>query len=158
VADALRITITGDDALERDLGIYADRLRRPFLLTDARERVVTYVTREAARQIKEGQHGDYKALSPTYRSWKSRRYPSRPLLVVTGRTVRSMTDEYSRDFHNQVSAGGRTLTVGTDYPVAGYHQKGTGRMPARPLFVVTRRVAERMAETVAEALPKKLGQ
>ncbi len=158
MADSLNITVTGDDALERDLGVYAARLRAPFRRTDARRRVLTYISNEAGRQIKEGQHGDYKRLSPGYRAQKAKRYPSRPTLVITGRTVQSMTDTGSRDHFDRVTDGGRTLETGSTYAVAAYHQKGTRRMPARPLFVVTRRVAERIAETLAEALPKGLGE
>lgn len=153
---ALQFTITGVDELEDDLGIYAERLEAPFRETDARERVVQYIANEAARQIKEGQHGDYAPLSPAYRAYKDGRYPSRPTLVVTGRTVQSMTDPRSRDHIEKVSKGGSRLTVGSSYRVASYHQKGTRYMPARPLFKVTRRVSERIAETIAEALPKGL--
>jgi len=83
----LQITITGDEKMEQMLGVYARRMRTPFRRTDAASRVIQYANDEAMRQIKEGQHGDYKPLSPAYRAWKSARYPSRPTLVITGRTV-----------------------------------------------------------------------
>lgn len=153
MAEALRVHISGADRLERDLGVYADRLRAPFRKTDARQRVISYVNDEALRQMTHGQRsGDWKRLSPVYRAQKAKKYPGRPLLVITGRTVRSMTDSRSRDFIEKVKHGGRTMEIGTDYEIAGYHQKGTKRMPARPLFRLTRRVAERMSEIISEAL------
>lgn len=116
------------------------------------------MTDESLRQIAHGQHGDYQRLSPVYKARKARKYPGRPLLVITGRTVRSMTDSRSRDFVEKVRHGGKTMELGTDYEIAGYHQKGTRRMPARPLFRLTRRVAERMAEIISEALTDGLGK
>jgi len=156
----LQITITGDEKLERMLGVYATRMRTPFRRTDAASRVIQYVNDEAMRQITHGQRGDYKPLSPAYRAWKSARYPSRPILVITGRTVRSMTDKSSRDFYHRVRGRGRSLEVGTKYWLAAVHQKGNrfplGNLPARPLFRSTRRVAERVSEIVSDALVKGL--
>lgn len=36
-----------------------------------------------------------------------------------------------------VSVTGNTVTVGSDRPYAKYHQLGTSKMPARPIFPVT---------------------
>ena len=154
----LQITITGDEKLERMLGVYATRMRTPFRRTDAASRVIQYVNDEAMRQITHGQRGDYKPLSPAYRAWKSARYPSRPILVITGRTVRSMTDKSSRDFYHRVRGRGRSLEFGTKSWLAAVHQKGnrSRNLPARPLFRVTRRVAERVSEIVSDALVKGL--
>jgi len=154
----LQITITGDEKMEQMLGVYARRMRRPFRGTDAASRVIQYANDEAMRQIKEGQHGDYKPLSPAYRAWKSARYPSRPTLVITGRTVRSMTTKSSRDFYHRVRGRGRSLEFGSKYWLAAVHQTGnrSRNLPARPLFRVTRRVAERVAEIVSDALVKGL--
>jgi len=152
MAEALRVIVHGVDQLDKTLGVYAARLKRPFRKTDARRRVTSYVNKEASRQIKHGQRGDYARLSPRYAKWKHRNYPGRPLLVITGRTVRSITDHTSGDFHDKVKHGGRTMEVGSNYPIAAYHQKGTRHMPARPLFRMTRRVAERMAEVISDAL------
>ena len=154
----LQITITGDEKMEQMLGVYARRMRRPFRGTDAASRVIQYANDEAMRQIKEGQHGDYTPLSPAYRAWKSARYPSRPTLVITGRTVRSMTTKSSRDFYHRVRGRGRSLEFGSKYWLAAVHQTGnrSRNLPARPLFRVTRRVAERVAEIVSDALVKGL--
>lgn len=156
----LTITVTGDEKLERMLGIYAARMRAPFRRTDAAKRVIDYANNEALRQITHGQRGDYAPLSPRYRAWKARRYPGRPILVVTGRTVRSMTDKSSRDFFSRVKARGRTLVFGSKYKLAGIHQTGNraGNLPARPLFRVTRRVVERVSEIVSDALTKGLNR
>ena len=154
----LQITITGDEKMEQMLGVYARRMRRPFRGTDAASRVIQYANDEAMRQIKEGQHGDYKPLSPAYRAWKSARYPSRPTLVITERTVKSMTTKSSRDFYHRVRGRGRSLEFGSKYWLAAVHQTGnrSRNLPARPLFRVTRRVAERVAEIVSDALVKGL--
>jgi hypothetical protein len=131
-------------------------MRRPFRRTDAKSRLEDYVTVEALRQITHGQHGDYKALSPRYRAWKAGRYPSRPLLVARGDTVRTITESSNAQFISKVTGGGKTSEIGSNSKIAAYHQKGTPRMPARPLFRITRRVAERMAEIVSDALTKGL--
>ena len=154
----LTITVTGDEGLERMLGIYAARMRAPFRRTDAASRVIDYANNEALRQITHGQHGDYAPLTPRYRARKAGRYPNRPTLVITGRTVRSMTDKSSRDFFSKVSRRGRTLVFGSKYKLAGIHQTGNRarNLPARPLFRVTRRVAERVSEIVSDAIVKGL--
>ena len=154
MADPLRVVITGQDKLDHMLGVYSSRLRRPFHKTDAERRAIVYVNNESMRQITHGQHGDYRRLSPDYARWKNRNHPSRPLLVITGKTVRSITDDHSPDFYHTVTDAGRTLTMGSKNEIAAYHQKGGKHLPARPLFVMTRRAAERLAEIIAEALPK----
>lgn len=154
MSETLTITVRGDDALERNVMEYARRLARPFKRTDAADRVQSYVNNEAMRQITHGQHGDYQPLSPGYARYKAANYPGRPLLVVRGETVRSMTDPNHPDAKRKVAFSGKTLTLGSKSRIAAYHQRGTSRMPARPLFVVTRRVRERISEIVAEALPR----
>jgi phage gpG-like protein len=153
LSESIEITITGDEALQRNVMAYARRLSRPFKRTNAAGRVDAYVANEARRQITHGQRGDYTPLSPRYARYKAARYPGRPMLVVRGDTVRSMTDTKDSDHIRKIGFGGKTLTVGSKSKIAGYHQEGTKHMPARPLFIVTRRVEERVSEIVAESLP-----
>lgn len=149
------VTIHGAARLRKDFTEYERRLRRPFTRTDATSRVVSYVNNEALRQITHGQHSDYARLSPRYAASKARSHPGRPILVRSGRTVRTLTDRRNSKFFKKVKRGGRTLSVGTKSKIAAYHQAGTKTMPARPLFRATRRVGERVAEIVSEALPRK---
>ena len=152
------IKLTGAAKLAKDVGIWHRRLERPFRRTDAASRIVSYVNNESLRQITHGQFGDYPRLSPAYARRKNRRTPGRPILVVSGKTVRSMTTSTNKFFFKEIRRRGRTLRVGSKYPIAAYHQTGNKKnnLPARPLFVAGRRQGERVAEIVSDALEKGL--
>jgi hypothetical protein len=66
-------------------------------------------------------------LSPAYAVWKSQNYPGRSILIRDG-TLRRAASSPRRE------ATPRTLTLWIDDDVAGYHQDGTDRMPARPII------------------------
>jgi phage gpG-like protein len=58
------------------------------------------------------------------------------------------------DFEFKISDKGKRLTMGSTNPIAAYHQKGGGSLPARPLFVMTKKLSEEMAQIITtEALP-----
>jgi len=74
-------------------------------------------------------------LSGAYSAWKVRTYPGKPILERTGDLKRSLTE---RDAPGAVfRPEPRQLTMGSDVPYAVYHQKGTGKMPARPEIELT---------------------
>lgn len=67
----------------------------------------------------------FKPLSPQYAKWKRARYPGKPILVRTGRmlgalVVRATSTMFKLEFDNPDAAR-----------IAGYHQRGTRKMPAR---------------------------
>lgn len=71
----------------------------------------------------------FKALSPAYAKTKARTHPGRTILVRTGQ----MLDDWGL-----IAATGTMFRLGftTDRSarIAGYHQRGTRRMPARRLL------------------------
>ena len=93
-------------------------------------------------------------LSPAYAAYKSRVRPGRSLLVFDGDLKRSLTMGAKGSIF---SAKARRLVLGSTVPYAVYHQDGTRRggktrMPARPLFVLTKGVAERWVDIVREEI------
>lgn len=80
----------------------------------------------------EGQRGGakWKPLSEKYRQWKEKKYPGRPILHLTGRLRRSLSVVGGGDQIREPEP--LSLTLGTRVPYAVYHQRGGGRLPARP--------------------------
>lgn len=78
----------------------------------------------------------WQPLSSKYEKRKAKIAPGKPILVLTGRLKRSLTiiggDDSIRDPQPM------SLTLGTKTPYAGYHQRGTSKMPARPPLQLTR--------------------
>jgi len=70
-------------------------------------------------------------LSPRYAEWKESHYPGMPILVRTGQMRGELLDPavFHVDRHRMVYA--------PISDIAGYHQFGTYKMPARPPVVVT---------------------
>ena len=66
------------------------------------------------------------------RKARDKNLPRRPLLFQTGRLKRSLTDRDSPD-HIEESQNG-TLLFGSRLPYATFHQRGTTRLPARPIL------------------------
>lgn len=76
-----------------------------------------------------GASGKWAALSPAYAKYKAVKFPNQPLLRATGSIFEALTNP---DAPGAVFRPERTdLTIGTSIPYAIYHQRGTGRMPAR---------------------------
>lgn len=74
--------------------------------------------------------GGWAPLSPDYAAWKMRHHPGKPLMELSGDLRDSMT---TRPFGiDEVT--GQGFVIGTQLPYAAYHQHGTPKMPARPLF------------------------
>lgn len=66
-------------------------------------------------------------LSPAYAAWKARHRPGRGILYFDG-DLRGAASRPGRD------AGPQTLTLTIRDEKAGWHQEGTGRMPARRII------------------------
>ncbi len=69
-------------------------------------------------------------LSPAYAAWKSKRYPGKPIMELTGDLKKSLTNR-SFGVERITNLG---MTVGTDIPYAIYHQRDTPIMPKRELI------------------------
>lgn len=76
----------------------------------------------------EGAYGGeaWAPLSSGYGLWKSVHYPGKPILQLEGELRQAASRPERR-------VTPRTLTLTIRDPKIGYHQKGTGTMPARPL-------------------------
>lgn len=57
------------------------------------------------------------------------------ILIRTGRLFSSMFEGGGDHLEEFVTAGSGDVVVGTSVPYAVFHQFGTSRMPARPIFV-----------------------
>lgn len=123
----IHVEVHGGDDYERrlaELQVYLKDLRPFWPLL-----VPIFIGWMGAQFATEGGWGGHTwaPLSPAYAAYKSRHYPGRTILIREG-TLRRAASEPSR------VATPRTLTLSIDDPVAGYHQEGTDKMPARPLI------------------------
>ena len=76
--------------------------------------------------------GQYADLSPWYKAWKTEEKGTPyPILLLTGRLKKSITKK-GRDHIEKI--GRKSLILGTKVPYGFDHQKGKGRMPARPFL------------------------
>lgn len=91
----------------------------------------------------------WSALSPGYQAWKERRFPGRPLLVRTGATLAALTGNTSRTV---LRAEATSLTFGTSLPYPIFHQRGTRRMPRRPIFDLNSGQRIRLMKTIQRRL------
>ena len=96
-------------------------------------------------QMHERQHFDtqgrstgrkFRKLSESYRQWKDKNYPGRPILVLRG-TLRSALVRGGRgtDGIRKITRDSLIVGVDPDSPTAVYaraHSRGEGRMPKRP--------------------------
>ena len=85
----------------------------------------------------------WEPLSARYAKWKAQAYPGKPILVRTERLKRSLSvggsePDQIKDFQEM------SATFGTRVPYARFHQRGTRRMPARPVLQPTQRDVDRM--------------
>lgn len=121
------VEVRGDDEFEKKLAELQVYLRdlRPFwpLL------VPLFIGWMGAQFATEGGWGGqaWAPLSPAYAAYKSRVYPGRSILIREGGLRRAASEP-------RRTVTPRTLTLTIDDPVAGYHQDGTDKMPARPLI------------------------
>lgn len=74
--------------------------------------------------------GRWAPLSDAYAKRKQIERPGRPLLVYDGDLRRGMTSHVEGIF--EVTS--RSVTTGISDEIAGYHHRGTPKMPARPLI------------------------
>lgn len=122
-AFVLNLTISGEtqilSALSR-FGEYAEDLTHPF-----EEMATDFKQIEAKRFAAQGP--GWAPLSHDYAMWKAARYGSKPILQREGHLLGSLTG--GAGFVKEITATG--MVLGTSVKYARFHQKGTGRMPAR---------------------------
>lgn len=139
------------------LGIMRDWAHKPFSKTAALQ-IRESFNRHAGQQFDtKGRHmgARWKPLTPAYKSWKARRYPNKPLMIRSTKLVKSLADKNSP--HAIFRHEGRSMAMGSRVPYAIHHQEGRkGRLPKRPLFIVTKKISNEWAEILAADLEAKI--
>lgn len=152
----VRITVNGTTEYDRGFQLVGDRLRAfqtaAGNMTEPLSAIGdTLVTSVAATMSSQGA-GAWPALSVPYGPWKqshvggvpmlvgirpvrkgSRAHPTRPQsYTVSGQMLRSLLDRAAA-----LHITPRRLLYAPDSDIAGYHETGTTRMPARPPLALT---------------------
>lgn len=130
----ISLEIDGLIVLDRSLSRFGEQLKDfrqawPGVIVELQS-----IMREQFRGQGVGQTGRWEPLSERYREWKERNFPGRPILQRTGATMKALT---SRTQHSIIDPQPTILTFGVAlrYPI--YHQRGSGRLPRRPIFDLT---------------------
>lgn len=109
----------------------------------------------------EGKPERFKPLSPAYEQWKSKRYPGKKIMQLTGRLYESLTAENQADSQDTVFIVTKTFAeLGTKVPYAEAHQNGSGHLPQRKVVQITdkhRVVWGRIVQRWAYGLFEKMG-
>ncbi len=88
-------------------------------------------------------------LSARYARYKARRYPGAPILVRSGR-LRDALAEITNDTIATIEP--TRLVYGTSVPYAIYHQRGTRKMPARPILRLSNPLKSRLMRLLRDYL------
>ncbi len=136
----LTFEVAGDIQLARSFSRFADDVKD---LSEAFTEIAQdfHQTVEKKQFESEGSYGSggWKPLSDNpagkgYATWKARNFPGRSLLVQTGLLKGSLMGENPYGIEDIQPL---QLKVGTKLEYALYHQKGTSKMPARPVIDLT---------------------
>jgi phage gpG-like protein len=79
--------------------------------------------------------GKWQALTPAYAKRKAVTFPGQPILRATTDLFESLTNPDAPDAIYLPEKD--QLTIGTRDPKGRAHQRGVGRLPARPIFAFT---------------------
>ena len=106
------------------------------------------------RQFRSGgaEIGGWKPLAKSTLRQKFRLGYPPDILVRTGRLMRSLASK-TTDTIEEITS--RDLRIGTGIPYAIYHQKGTKKMPARPLIALTQKLLDKWTGLFAEHFEEK---
>jgi hypothetical protein len=150
-AHSFTLKITGADELLGGLALALKRVKAPFK-RGVDNRVRGVIMAKIANNFKHervlGQ--PWARLSPAYRAWKGVHAPGRPILVLRGRMRASLTQPAHPE--NRMIVQGRRLTLRFSNRLIKYHQHGTRKMPARPVFKSNRATAKLVATQVLEGI------
>lgn len=131
----LRLTfqVMGARQLDRALSRFGDKVRdfRPVW----RRIHADFLKIEAQQFDSEGARGGtaWAPLSPSYSAWKAMNYPGRKILEMTG----AMKAQLTAGTGMTVEMQPLTLRMMPTDRKAPWHQRGTRRMPARPVVMLT---------------------
>lgn len=140
------ITITGDEILAEHLRIMGKRarsMRVPLTKFGARVRRhnrAQFRTRGAAGGT------PWAPLSPKYAAYKLSRVGPKPIMRFTDDLWKSLT----RNPMGVQDIGKMTAEFGTDVDYAEFHQRGTSKMPARPIVTRTEALDNELRRLVSD--------
>ena len=98
-----------------------------------------------------GQSGRWPALDPSYARWKARKYPGAKILERTGRLRASLRSSSEQT----VTSEPQKLTIRSEVPYGGYHQRGIGQK-RRPPWSPTRADANRIVSAITREIRRRL--
>jgi phage gpG-like protein len=79
-----------------------------------------------------GRANPWAELAPSTLAGKAINYPGQPILRASNALFQSMVNAFDQNAVFRMTED--SLTLGTTLDYAAYHQKGTSKMPARPIF------------------------
>ena len=140
------------NALMRNIDQLSENLTQGFDW----ESLAPMVAEAADRIFASEGHGGWPQLSEAYARWKARNFPDKGLLELTGAYRNAAT---------QIGAPGNVITTtensltygveGLDYAL--FHESGTNRLPARPVFDLLAE-DEELFRAVTEAFSEHINQ
>ena len=153
----IKLTVTPQlSNLDRSIGQLSESLMDGFDWASLAPTVA-----EAADRIfaSEGR-GGWPQLSEAYARWKSKHYPGKGILELTGAYRRAATQVGAP--HNVVEVGDDHLTYGVEgfdpnYPLFHEAPREGSRLPARPVFELLAE-DEELSRDVADALSEHINQ
>ena len=98
-----------------------------------------------------GKSGRWQNLTSPYKEIKAKKWGEQPILQASGRLYKSLTANNADSVYEESNL---ELALGSSVPYAGYHQKGTRRMAARPPISLN---DEQIAQ-ITKPIQKKLEQ
>lgn len=121
---------------------------KPFFLKEGSD----IVYREIRKVFLNEGYGSWSALSPKYAAWKSRFYPGKTILRRDDTYFQAATGPNASDSFREATASRLRIGVtGPEYAI--YHEEGTQRMPARPVFELA---ADRLERPLLQSLEQYL--
>lgn len=105
-----------------------------------------------ASEGSKGESGRWAPLKLAYAKYKAQSFPGLPILQRERSLYESLTSPDAPDSIFRAEA--QELTIGTRREGATAHQKGTGRMPARPPISLTERDKRRLTKAIQVGLVK----
>ena len=140
------------NALMRNIDQLSENLTQGFDW----ESLAPMVAEAADRIFASEGHGGWPQLSEAYARWKARNFPGKGILDLTGAYRNAATQIGAPN--NVITTTENSLTYGVeglDYPV--FHESGTDRMPARPVFDLLAE-DEELSRAVTEAFSEHINQ
>lgn len=123
---------------------------KPFFLSEGSD-----VVYKEIRQVFDTEgHGTWPQLSTEYAAWKEQFYPGKSILRREDTYFQAATGPNAADSFREAS--NKRLRIGVTGPeYAVFHEEGTSRMPARPVFEMA---AERLGRPLLRSLEQYLFQ